>query len=320
MSFYLGIDLGGTALKIGITDDNGKILTKQSFETSLHSEPDRMVTYFGECALKVITESGIPREQIKGAGIGAPGLLNPETGQLKFVTNLQMLNGYYLTPTIEKIIKLPTFLDNDVNAMALGEFFYGAAHGYTHIVALTLGTGIGGGLILNGKLYHGASFTAGEIGHITIDCNGLLCKCGSYGCIEQYANREGIVSRFKAYYIHKELMESTIDQFLEDGEITPKSISLAAQAGDKLSKLVFTEVGTYLGIALASYVNSFNPEIIVIGGGIANAGDLLLEPARNEMMKRAYTVPARVVKVVPAKLKNDAGIIGSASIAVNKLS
>jgi len=319
MSYYLGIDLGGTAIKVGITDDRGNIQIKRSYESNISSDADALVAHFGKCVLQTISESSIPTKEIIGAGIGAPGLLNPETGQLIFVTNLQMLNGYYLTPAIEKIIKLPTFLDNDVNAMVLGEFFFGAAKGYTNIIALTLGTGIGGGLILNGKLYQGASFTAGELGHMTIDSNGLLCNCGSYGCIERYANKDGIIDRFKAYYEHKE-MESTINQFLDDGEITPKAIAMAAQAGDNLSKLVLSEVGTYLGIALASYINILNPEIIVIGGGIANAGDLLLEPARNEMMKRAYTVPARAVKVVQAKLKNDAGIIGSASIAVNKLS
>ncbi len=319
MSYYLGIDLGGTAIKVGITDDRGNIQIKRSYESNISSDADALVAHFGKCVLQTISESSIPIKEIIGAGIGAPGLLNPETGQLIFVTNLKMLNGYYLTPAIEKIIKLPTFLDNDVNAMALGEFFYGAAKGYTNIIALTLGTGIGGGLILNGRLYQGTSFTAGELGHMTIDSNGLLCNCGSYGCIERYANKDGIIDRFKAYHFHKE-MESTINQFLDDGEITPKAIAMAAQAGDNLSKLVLSEVGTYLGIALASYINILNPEIIVIGGGIANAGDLLLEPARNEMMKRAYTVPARAVKVVQAKLKNDAGIIGSASIAVNKLS
>ncbi len=318
MSYYIGIDLGGTAIKVGITDDRGNIQIKRSYESNISSDADDLVAHFGKCVLQTIAESSIPIKEIIGAGIGAPGLLNPQTGQLIFVTNLQMLNGYYITPAIEKIIKLPTFLDNDVNAMALGEFFFGAAKGYTNIIALTLGTGIGGGLILNGKLYQGASFTAGELGHMTIDSNGLLCNCGSYGCIERYANKDGIIDRFKAYHFHKE-MESTINQFLDDGEITPKAIAMAAQAGDNLSKLVLSEVGIYLGIALASYINILNPEIIVIGGGIANAGDLLLEPARNEMMKRAYTVPARTVKVVQAKFKNDAGIIGSASIAVNKL-
>lgn len=318
MANYLGIDFGGTALKIGITDDSGNIQIKQSFTTNVESDPDALVNYIGECILNVLKESGISGKQIKGAGIGAAGLINPETGQLIFVTNMQILNGYYLSPAIEKIIGIPTFLDNDVNAMALGEFYYGAAKGYTHIIALTLGTGIGGGLILNGKLYHGASFTAGELGHMTIDSNGLLCNCGSYGCIERYANRDGIIDRFNAYYEHKE-MESNVNEFLDDGKITPKAIAQAAQAGDNLSQLVLAEVGTYLGIALASYVNILNPEIIVIGGGIANAGDLLLEPARKEMMKRAYTFPAQTVKVVQAKLLNDAGIIGAASIAIDKL-
>lgn len=318
MSYYLGIDLGGTGLKIGITDDAGNILSKQSFVTSSHYDADELVNYFGECALKVIAKSEIPKEKIKGAGIGSPGALNPETGQLIYVVNLQQLNNYYLSPAIEKILGIPTSLDNDVNAMALGEFYYGAGKGYKNIIALTLGTGIGGGLIINGELYRGASFTAGELGHLTIDCNGLLCNCGNYGCIERYAGRDGIINRFLAYYEQKGL-PSSIDDYREDGNITPKAIAMAANDGDELSRMVMTETGTFLGIALASMVNFLNPELIIIGGGIANAGDLIFEPARKEMRKRAYTLPAQTVKIVHAKLRNDAGIIGSASIAVDKI-
>ncbi len=319
MNYYLGIDLGGTAIKIGITDDAGNIKVKDSFDTRVSEEPEKLISHFADCALEVISKSGIEPKKIIGAGIGAPGLLNPQKGELLFVTNLQMLNGFNLVTPIQKKLGIPTFLDNDVNAMALGEFYYGAAKGYTNIVAITLGTGIGGGLILNGKLYQGSSFTAGEIGHMSIDSNGLLCNCGNYGCIERYACRDGIIDRFKAYYYHKE-MESSIENYLDDGAITPKAISQAAEEGDHLAKLVLSEVGTYLGNALASYVNILNPELIVIGGGIANAGDLLLEPARQEMKKRAYTVPAQTVKVVRAQLLNDAGILGSASIAVSNLS
>jgi glucokinase len=318
MQHYLGLDLGGTALKIGITDDQGKILYKREFETGSQTEASEMVRYFAACALETITDSGISRDTVKGAGIGAPGLLNPVTGQLLYVTNLPALNGCYLSPGIEKIIGIPTFLDNDVNAMVLGEYYYGAARGYSNVVALTLGTGIGGGLIFNGRLYQGASFTAGEIGHMSIDSNGLLCNCGNYGCIERYAGRDGIISRFNAYYKHKE-MESSIGKYLDKGEITPRAIAQAANAGDSLSLLVLAETGQFLGIALASYINILNPEIIVIGGGIANAGDLILEPARREMMKRAYSVPAKAVKIVQAYLRNDAGIIGSSSIAVDKI-
>ena len=318
MNYYLGIDLGGTDIKIGITDDKGSIHTKLSFPTKAHLKADSLVKHFGKCVQQVIKKSGIIKKSIKGAGIGFAGLINPETGQIKYSANIQTLNNYYLAGAIEKIIGLPVFLDNDANAMTLGEFYYGAAKGYNNIIAMTVGTGIGGGLIINEQLYRGSTFSAGELGHITIEVNGVLCNCGNHGCIERYVGREGIVNRFKNYFKQKK-MKSSINKFLDNGTITPKAISSAARAGDKLSKLVMKETGTYLGIALASYVNILNPEIIVIGGGIADAGDLLLKPAKKEMLKRAYPLPARHVKVVRAKLRNDAGIIGSASIAVNSL-
>lgn len=318
MNYYLGIDLGGTNIKIGITDNKGSIHTKQSFPTKAHLKADTLVKHFGKCVQQVIKKSGIIKKNIKGAGIGSAGLINPETGQVKYSANIQTLNNYYLAPAIEKIIGIPAFIDNDANAMTLGEFYYGAAKGYNNIIAMTVGTGIGGGLIFNGQLYRGSTFSAGELGHITIETNGILCNCGNYGCVERYVGRESIINRFNTYRKQKK-RKSTINNFLDNGKITPKAISSAAKEGDKLSRLVMKETGTYLGIALASYVNILNPEIIVIGGGIANAGDLLLKPAKEEMMKRAYPLPARNVKVVRAKLRNDAGIIGSASIAVNSL-
>jgi glucokinase len=318
MDFYLGIDLGGTGLKIGITDPAGRIVYKQTFPTSVQSDPDRMVKDICACIAEVIGRSGAAGKKIVAAGIGSPGALNPLTGQLIYVVNLQMLNGYYLSPAIEKATAIPTFLDNDVNAMALGELFYGAARGYKHVIALTLGTGIGGGIIVDGKLYRGATFTAGELGHVTIDSNGLLCNCGNYGCIERYAGRDGIVNRFNAYYVQKK-MASAIVKHLDNGEITPRAIAEAANAGDRLACMVLEETGELLGVALATMVNFMNPELIVIGGGIANAGDLILEPARREMHKRAYTLPAQAVRIVQAQLKNDAGIIGSASVAVDAI-
>lgn len=318
MNYYLGIDLGGTDIKIGITGNKGNIHTKQSFPTNAHLDADTLVNHFGKCIQQVIKKSSINKKNIKGAGIGSAGLVNPETGQVKHVANIQTLSDYYLAPAIKKIIGIPVFIDNDANAMTLGEFYYGAAKGYNNIIAMTVGTGIGGGLIINGQLYRGSTFSAGELGHITIESNGIPCNCGNYGCVERYVGRESIINRFNTYRKQKKI-KSTINKFLDNGEITPKAISMAAKAGDKLSNLVMKETGTYLGIALASYVNILNPEIIVIGGGIANAGGLLLKPAKEEMMKRAYPLPARNVKVVRAKLRNDAGIIGSASIAVNSL-
>ena len=318
MNYYLGIDLGGTDIKIGITDNKGNIHTKQSFPTHAHLDAGTLIKHFGKCVEQVIQNSGIKKKSIKGAGIGSAGLVNPETGQVKYVVNIQTLSDCYLAPEMKKRIGIPVFIDNDANAMTLGEFHFGAAQGYNNVIAMTLGTGIGGGLIFNGQLYRGSTFSAGEIGHITIKPDGILCNCGNHGCIERYVGREGIVNRFKKYVKQKK-RKSSINKFLENGKITPRAISKAAKAGDKLSKLVMEETGTYLGIALASYVNILDPEIIVIGGGIANAGDLLLTPAKKEMLKRAYPLPAQNVKIVRAELRNDAGIIGSASIAVNSL-
>ena len=318
MSYFLGIDLGGTALKIGIADEKGTLRIKQAFDTNVCSDPDSLVDYFGRCAIKVIEKSSLSTTAIKGVGVGAPGLVDADTGQLLFVTNIQTLNNYYLAPAMERILSLPVYLDNDANAMALGEYYYGAAEGYTNVIAMTLGTGIGGGLIINGQLYRGSTFSAGELGHMTVETNGKPCNCGNRGCIERYVGRDGIVNRFKKYAKQKKA-KTTINRFLDNGEITPKAIARAARAGDTLSRRVMEETGTYLGIALASYVNILNPEIVVIGGGIANAGTLLLKPAKKEMMKRAYSIPARAVKIVRAKLRNDAGIIGAASIAVNSL-
>lgn len=317
MSFYVGIDLGGTELKTGIINSDGEIKAKEKFITDSSLDGKKLVEYIADCAKKTIEKSGINQKEIKGVGIGSPGLLDPEKGLLKVVTNIPQLEGMYLAPEVGKILNLPAFLDNDVNVMALGESYFGAAKGYKNVIALTLGTGVGGGLVFDGKLYRGACFTAGEIGHISIDPNGLYCPCGNYGCLERYVGRDGIVTRFKAFY--GKGIKSTIDKYLENGEITPKAIAQAAGAGDELSIEVLRETGQILGIVLSSLTNVLNPDAFVIGGGIANAGELILGPARRELIKRAYTVPAKAVTVLPAKLKNDAGIVGGASLAVERL-
>jgi len=317
MNYYLGIDFGGTKIKIGIINESGAIVIKDKYITQITKSSDEIVAHIANCTLELIGKSGISINDIKGVGIGSPGLLDPEKGLLKVVTNVPQLNGINFAEGIGSRLGLPAFLDNDVNAMTLGEFFFGAGKGYKHVIGLTLGTGVGGGIILDGELHRGASFTAGEIGHMSINTDGLYCPCGNYGCLERYIGKDGIVTRFTAF--KNKGIETVIDKYLEDGKITPKAIAMAAADGDKLSIEVLTETGKFLGIALATLTNILNPEIFIIGGGIANAGDLILEPARRELIKRAYTIPARAVKVVPAALQNDAGIVGSASIAVAQL-
>ena len=317
MKYYVGIDFGGTGIKVGIIDENGKILIKDSFVTDPQKSGDEIVKHIAECTQKVMDDSKLSQENILGIGIGSPGLLNPETGQLKIVTNIPNLNDIYLTKGISDYLNKPAFLDNDVNTMSLGEFYYGSGKGKKNVIALTVGTGVGGGIILNGELYRGTTFTAGEIGHMSIDRDGKYCGCGNYGCLERYVGKEGIIERFEIY--KSKGIETSIDKYLEDGKVTPKAISMAAKDGDKISIEVLKETGEILGHAIASLVNILNPEMIIIGGGISNAGDLLMEPIRMGMLKHAYTIPASAVEIVRAQLGNDAGLVGSASLAVANL-
>ena len=314
MKHYIGIDLGGTEIKIGIIDERGSILRKDSFVTDSTRDGDGMVAYMAECARKVVSAANLTMVEVQGLGVGSPGLVNPGTGQVRNVVNIPALSDVFLTPGLAKHLGVPAFLDNDVNAMALGEMYYGAAKGFKNVVCVTLGTGVGGGLIFDGKLYRGACFTAGEIGHMSIATDGLYCPCGNYGCLERYVGRDGIITRFKTFM--NKGVPTNIKQFLDNGEITPRAISRAAEAKDTLAIEVLAETGKLFGIGLASLTNILNPEVFVIGGGIANAGDLILGPARMELKKRAYTIPAERVQVVRAKLGNDAGIVGSASLAI----
>jgi glucokinase len=318
MKYYAGIDFGGTGIKIGIIDENGKILIKDSFDTDPSKRGEEIVEHIAECTKKVMDASGLPEDEILGVGIGSPGLLNPETGQLKVVVNVPNLNDVFITKILSDILGKPAFLDNDVNAMSLGEFFYGAGKGLQHIIALTLGTGVGGGIIMNGELYRGASFTAGEIGHMSISRDGKACPCGNSGCLERYVGKDGIIERFMIPY--NKGFETNIGKYLENGKVTPRAISMAAESGDPLSIKVLEETGEILGSALATLVNALNPQAVIIGGGIANAGELILGPARNAMMRYAYAIPAKDVKVLKAELGNDAGIVGSASLVVANLS
>ncbi|MBN1984505.1 MAG: ROK family protein [Chitinivibrionales bacterium] len=315
MNYYLGIDLGGSSVKIGVTDRQGTLVQKKQYETEQASDGPTLVRLIADAAYDIIRLSAIPKERFKAAGVGIPGVMDPFTGQLLYVVNIQILNGLFIAPLLQELLAMPVFIENDANAMILAEQSLGAARGCRHCIGLTIGTGVGGGIIIDGSLYRGVSFAAGEIGHLSIDCNGLLCNCGNYGCIERYIGRQGITDRFIAYQAKS--IPSDIGRFLDNGEITPRAITAAATAGDTLALEVMQESGAFLGMALANLVNIFNPEIIVIGGGIAHAGELLLAPARHAMRKRAYTISGKHVSVVQAQFLNDAGIIGSASIAIN---
>ena len=272
-----------------------------------------------------------------GVGLGAPGLIIAETGVIHFSPNFP---GWTDIPLVDYVntelakLKPPKIavehnsqaqihwkyklvlkgMDNDVNAMTLGELRHGAGVGYESIVALTLGTGVGGGVVIDGRVYHGSQNTAGELGHTVVNPDGRYCGCGNQGCLEAYAGAKNIVERTHAKI---ETGRRTIlaEAITNGASLTPRAIAEAAQAGDQLAIEIFSETGRYIGIALTSIAHILNPQIAIIGGGIAEAGEeLLFEPIRAELSKRAMDIPARI-KIVKAHLGNDAGIVGAAMLA-----
>ena len=270
-----------------------------------------------------------------GVGLGSPGLIIAETGVIHFSPNFPGWSDIPLvnyvnrelaklhatkrtapTDTHNKYKPILRGMDNDVNAMTLGELHHGAGVGYKNLVGLTLGTGVGGGVVINGEVYHGSQNTAGELGHTVVEPNGRVCGCGNLGCLEAYAGAKNIVQRIQEKIENGR--NSSLTAAIKDGiALTPRMIAAAAEAGDKLAIEIFAETGRYIGIALTSIAHILNPQIAIIGGGIAEAGErLLFEPIRKELAKRAMDIPAQM-GIVKAHLGNDAGIVGAAMLAMD---
>ncbi len=352
MQYSIGIDLGGTDIKAGLVSSDGDVSCRAILSTDVKvggpkvvaariAEAVRQVLVKLEQALHPSISSGKRSQSLADiheipVGLGAPGLIIAETGVIHFSPNfpgwsdiplvdyvnteLAKLRGGAHTPeahtnnnTYKPVLK---GMDNDVNAMTLGELLHGAGIGYKNMVALTLGTGVGGGVVIDGRVYHGSQNTAGELGHIIVEPNGRYCGCGNHGCLEAYAGAKNIVERTQ------EKIETGSSTVLTDittvgVPLTPRRIAEAAQAGDHLAIEVFAETGRYIGVALTSIAHILNPQIAVIGGGIAEAGEgLLFAPIRTEVSKRAMDIPARM-KIVKARLGNNAGIVGAAMLALN---
>ena len=263
-----------------------------------------------------------------GIGLGSPGLIIAETGVVHFSPNFPGWRDIplvtYVNAELAKLQSPQTHkkykpilqgMDNDVNAMTLGELHHGAGVGYNNLVALTLGTGVGGGVVIDGEVYHGSQNTAGELGHTVVEPDGRYCGCGNQGCLEAYAGAKNIVERFQEKMATGR--STTLATATNAGTtLTPRMIAEAAQAGDELAIEIFAETGRYIGIALTSIAHILNPQIVIIGGGIADAGEkLLFEPLRAELSKRVMDIPGQM-KIVKARLGNDAGIVGAAMLAL----
>lgn len=325
--WYIGIDLGGTAIKLAIVTEQGEISYKAEEATPVSEDGDLTLLQMNHMIEEGLNTLQIDRQDVKGIGIGAPAFLDLERGFVYSAVNLGW-KDYPLRDRLEEIAQLPVIVDNDANVAALGEMWQGAGQGATNLLCITLGTGVGGGVIIQGQIYHGARGTSGEIGHYTsIAERGYQCNCGKTGCLETVASATGIV-RLALEALGGEADEqdqssrkpSTLAQVLaEKGRIEAKDVVICAQEGDQLSQRVLEQVGLYLGLALGNYAIVMNPEKIVIGGGVSKAGEVLFQPIRKYYDKYALPAFTGNIEIVPATLGNDAGVIGAAWLVHSKI-
>ncbi|MEP6848235.1 MAG: ROK family protein [Acidobacteriota bacterium] len=306
----IAADLGGTNLRMAVVTRDGELLHRTRRDTRRDATGVEMFEDIAKAAAECLAEA---RElEIGSFGIAVPATIDFTAGVLKSSPNLPALDGLHLPKLLSERLGMKVFLDNDATAAAVGECWIGATQGAKNSICITLGTGVGGGLILNGEPYRGIDGTAGEIGHIGVEREGHPCGCGSRGCVEQYASATALVRMTReliATYPGSSLAPMT--------SISAADVFRAGSEGDALALKVFDTMGLYLGVALADLVNILNPEIIVIGGGVAGAWDLFIERTREEIIRRAFREPAERVKLVRAKLGDDAGILGAARLALS---
>lgn len=313
----VGVDLGGTNLRVAVVHANtGQVLADVHEPTRAQEGPLAVIKRMATLIEEAIGESGRAKDEIKGIGIGVPGLYDPTTNLVRFLPNLPTTwPNVPLGPAIASQVGLPTVLINDARAFVLAEATFGAGRGAATVVGMTLGTGIGGGIVVGGRLHLGLDGTAGEVGHQIIDFYGPPCGCGSRGCLEAYASGPAIATLgIKAVRQGR----TTAIRDLVAGDlncVTPEIIVRAAEAGDAVACEILHEVGFYLGIGIANLITILSPDVIVIGGGVAQAGEWFFGPIRETAQNRCHLTPLERVRILPAALGREAGVVGAATWA-----
>ena len=309
----IGIDVGGTNVKIALVDGDGKIIYSNSVPTYAQMGYEYTVNNIKQAIKDLMKETNTEAKDIQGIGFDFPGQVDCKTGVVKLAPNIPGWVNVPIAQMIEEEFHIPTRIDNDVRCAALGELKFGAGRGCENFVCITVGTGIGSGLVINGKVVRGAANAAGELGHIKLQMeDGPLCGCGDSGCLEAFASGPSIVAMAQEYL--KGGKSAKFRELAGDGEITPYIVAKAAEAGDPVAKRIFEKMGYYIGMGLTSVINLLNPEKIIIGGGVAECGDLLLDPIRRTINDRAMKVQRESVEIVPAELGNSAGVIGASML------
>jgi glucokinase len=294
MDLYAGFDLGGTHLKSGVIDSSGRVLQDETANTS-----DSFEELFKLLEMTWDKLQNAHHSNIQAAGFGFPGIFNAREQRIIQSPNCPQIDGYALVPSLEKFVNVPFFLDNEANYAAYGEFKAGAGKGALSLVLLTIGTGIGTGIILNGQLWQGACGFAGELGHVTVNPTGQRCRCGNRGCLETEVSSQKIVDSYR------QLRKS-------EEELAAEEIARRAEGGDKAALQTFSQVGSYLGIGLSIIINLLNPEMILLGGGVMESGEGLLPAALEEAKGRSFTASYECCRIERTLLGNKAGFIGAA--------
>jgi glucokinase len=312
-SVFIGIDLGGTSLKGALVSSSGEVL--QGIRVDSEQESSEGLLNQIVKAVKTLREDRVSGDRVAGVGIGIPGLVNRKTNRIEVMPNLPALTQIDVIGELQRETGLPVALDNDANCAAYGELQSGAAQGRQEVFFVTLGTGIGSGLIINGQIYRGASGFAGEFGHMTIDPEGIECACGNIGCLETIASGPNIVRRTRERLYRDRTSSLSRLAIPRDRELTAEDIARAAREGDEMAQVMMERTGMFLGIAIAAVVNLLNVEMVVMGGGVMEAGELILKPTIKETRRRAFPPSFGSCEIVIAQLGPQAGMIGAALMA-----
>ena len=310
--YRIGVDLGGTNIATGVVNEKNEIIGRGVVKTRAPRPAAEIFDSIKEAVDLAVKDAGIPYDDVKSIGIGTPGSVNKETGEIEFSNNLQF-NNVPAKEMLEARLKKPVYLENDANCAALGEAVAGCGNGVKDFVAITLGTGVGSGIIIDGKIIRGHNFCGGEMGHMVINVDGIQCNCGRKGCWEKYASATALVSQaVEAMQTNKaSLLWQTCEGDLN--QVNGKTIFDALDLGDDTAKAVIDRYLYYVAVGIINIVNALQPEIVCVGGGISGQGEKILRPIRAYVNGEHYSIHSKKqTRILPAALGNDAGIIGSA--------
>jgi len=310
-----GIDLGASHVSVVLSNFSAHVIAEQEIPLDIALGPETCLGQANQLLENLLTKQGLPKDRLLAIGMGVPGPIMSEAGTVIAPPIMPGWSEFPIRDTMEEYWKCPVSLNNDAELGALGEWAYGAARGEQNLVFVKVGTGIGAGLLLDGKIYHGATGAAGEIGHITIEDNGPLCTCGNRGCLEALASGKAIALQAQEAVQKGKRTQLADVKPLE--RITAQDVALAARRGDLIAQQILARAGSYLGIAIAGLVNLFNPQMIVVGGGVAQIGDLFLEPVRDTVRRRSLPASVGVLRITTALLGRRAPVLGAAAQALS---